>query len=172
MKNIKVNILDPKSVDKAIKELNKYKKEVEQKTIALAQRLASLGADIVRIKIVSLGAIDTGELLSSVDGFFDSSTNTGYIRVTSDHAAFVEFGTGVQGDPKYPNAEYLAKASWEYAIGENIFATGDGKIGWFYPTDDGGVRFTEGMMPRPFMYNTVVELERQYMQIAKEVFGK
>ncbi len=173
MKNIQVNILDPKSVEKAIKELNAYKKEVETKTVALAQRLTDLGAEIVRMKIVSMGAYSSGELLSGVDGYFSPSLNAGFIRVTSDHVAFVEFGTGVVGQQNpHQNGEYLSKASWGYATGSKIFTTQDGRVGWIYPTDDGGFRFTEGMKSRPFMYETALELERQYMQIAKEVFAK
>lgn len=173
MKNITVNIFDPKSIDKAIKQLNAYKKEVETKTRILAQRLTDLGADIVRIKIVEMGAYYSGELLSGVDGYFSPTLNAGFIRVTSDHVAFVEFGTGVVGQQNpHTNGEYLSKASWGYAIGSKIFTTKDGRVGWIYPTDDGGFRFTEGMKSRPFMYETALELERQYMQIAKEVFAK
>ena len=173
MKNIQVNILDPKSVDKAIKELNAYKKEVETKTKTLAQRLIDLGADIVRMKIVSMGAYYSGELLSGVDGYYSPALNAGFIRVTSDHVAFVEFGTGIVGQQNpHTNGEYLSKASWGYATGSKIFTTQDGRVGWIYPTDDGGFRFTEGMNSRPFMYETALELERQYAQIAKEVFAK
>ena len=173
MKNIKVNILDPKSIDKAIKELNKYKKEVENKTVALAQRLTDLGANLVRVKIVEMGAYATGELLSGVEGYFSPTLNAGFIRVTSDHVAFVEFGTGVVGQQHpHKNGEYLSLASWGYATGSKIFTTKDGRIGWIYPTDDGGFRFTEGMQSRPFMYETALELERQYAKVAKEVFGR
>ena len=173
MKNIQVNILDPKSVDKAIQEINKYKKEVENKTVVLAQRLTDLGANLVRVKIVEMGAYAIGELLSGVDGYFSPTLNAGFIRVTSDHAAFVEFGTGVVGQQNpHKNGEYLSLASWGYATGSKRFTTKDGRVGWVYPTDDGGFRFTEGMPSRPFMYETALELERQYMQIAKEVFGK
>lgn len=173
MKNITVNIFDPKSVEKAIKQLNTYKKEVETKTRELAQRLTDLGADIVRMKIVEMGAYYSGELLSGVEGYYSPALNTGFIRVTSDHVAFVEFGTGVVGQQNpHTNGEYLSKASWGYATGSKIFTTKDGRVGWIYPTDDGGFRFTEGMESRPFMYETALELERQYMQIAKEVFAK
>lgn len=173
MKNIQVNIFDPKSVEKAIKELNAYKKEVETKTRELAQRLTDLGADIVRMKIVEMGAYYSGDLLSGVEGYFSPTLNAGFIRVTSDHVAFVEFGTGVVGQQNpHTNGEYLSKASWGYATGSKIFTTKDGRVGWIYPTDDGGFRFTEGMESRPFMYETALELERQYMQIAKEVFAK
>jgi hypothetical protein len=173
VKNIQVNIFDPKSIDKAIKKLNAYKLEVETKTRELAQRLTDLGADIVRMKIVEMGAYYSGDLLSGVEGYYSPALNAGFIRVTSDHVAFVEFGTGVVGQQNpHTNGEYLSKASWGYATGSKIFTTKDGRVGWIYPTDDGGFRFTEGMESRPFMYETALELERQYMQIAKEVFAK
>jgi hypothetical protein len=157
----------------AIRRLNEYKKEVETKTTELAQRLTDLGVETARIKIVEMGAYYSGELLSGVSGYFSPTLNAGFVRVTSDHVAFVEFGTGVVGQQNpHTNGEYLSKASWGYATGSKIFTTKDGRVGWIYPTDDGGFRFTEGMESRPFMYETALELERQYMQIAKEVFAK
>ena len=172
MKTIQVTLsLD--GIEKAIKELNDYAKEVEQKTKLLVSNLTDLGADIARVKIVGLGAIDTGELLSSVSGYFDYLTNSGFVKVTNDHAAFVEFGTGVALDKKvHPNGEYLAKASWAYGSGETILTTKDGRIGWYYPLDDGSWRFTEGMESRPFMYETALELQREFPRIAQEVFSK
>jgi hypothetical protein len=156
----------------AIRRLEEYKKEVETKTMALAQKLTDLGAEIVRMKIVEMGAYYSGKLLSGVSGYFSPSLNAGFIRVTSDHVAFVEFGTGVVGQANpHRNAEYLAKASWGYVTGSKIFTTKDGKTGWIYPTDDGEFRFTEGMPSRPFMYETALELDRQFIQIAKEVFA-
>ena len=173
MRNIKVNVFDPKSVENAIKQLNAYRKEVETKTSELAQQLTFLGADIARIKIVELGAYYSGELLSGVGGYFSPMLNAGFITVTSDHVAFVEFGTGVKGQTSpHINGEYLSIASWGYVTGSKIFTTQDGRVGWIYPTDDGGFKFTEGMPSRPFMYETALELERQCMRVAKEVFAK
>lgn len=164
--------LDPKSVAKAIKELNQYKQNIENKVSLLMQRLTDLGAEIARIKIVSMGAYYSGELLSGVEGYFSPSLNIGFVRVTSDHVAFVEFGTGVVGQSNpYKNGEYLSKAAWQYATGPKIFTTQDGRVGWIYPTDDGGFRFTEGMESRPFMYETALEIQREFPRIVKEVFG-
>lgn len=171
MKTIVVR-LDPKSIADAINELNDYKKEVESKARLLVQRLTDLGAEIARIKIVELGAYYSGELLSGVDGYFSPLLNTGFVRVTSDHVAFVEFGTGVVGQANpHKNGEYLSKASWGYATGAKIFTTQDGRVGWIYPTDDGGFRFTEGMRSRPFMYETALQLQREFPRIAREVFS-
>lgn len=164
--------LDPKSIADAIKELEAYKKEIETKARLLVQKLTEFGAEIVRIKIVEMGAVYSGELLSGVSGYFSPSLNAGFVRVTSDHVAFVEFGTGVVGQANpHVNGEYLSKAAWQYATGAKIFTTKDGKVGWIYPTDDGGYRFTEGMQSRPFMYETALELQREFPRIVKEVFN-
>ena len=171
MRTIKVK-LSPQSVMGAIKEINEYKAEVERKSRVLVQRLTDYGANIARVKIISLDAVDTGELLSGVDGYYSPTLNVGFVRVTSDHVAFVEFGTGVKGqENQHENDEYLSKASWGYATGQKIFTTKDGRIGWIYPTDDGGFRFTQGMKSRPFMYETALELQREFSRIVKEVFG-
>lgn len=171
MRTIKVK-LSPQSVMGAIKEINEYKAEVERKSRVLVQRLVDYGAAIARVKIISLDAVDTGELLSGVDGYYSPTLNVGFVRVTSDHVAFVEFGTGVKGqENQHENDEYLSKASWGYATGQKIFTTKDGRIGWIYPTDDGGFRFTQGMKSRPFMYETALELQREFPRIVKEVFG-
>ncbi len=171
MKNINVK-LDPESVAKAIKELQEYQKGVENKTRILVQRLIDYGADIARVKIVSLGALATGDLLSGVDGYFSPLLNAGFVRVASDHVAFVEFGTGVVGqNSPHQNGEYLSRAAWGYATGTKIFTTKEGRVGWIYPTDDGTFRFTEGMKARPFMYQTALELQNKFAGIAKEVFS-
>ncbi len=171
MKTINVK-LDPQGVADAINEIRQYQKDVENKVRLLLQRLTDLGAEIARIKIVSMGAYYSGELLSGVDGYYSPTLNVGFVRVTSDHVAFVEFGTGVVGQNNpHKNGEYLAKAAWQYATGPKIFTTKDGKVGWIYPTKDGGFRFTEGMKARPFMYETALELQRNFPSIAKAVFS-
>ena len=170
MRIIKVT-LSPQGVADAIKEVMAYQKDVENKVRLLIQRLTDFGAEVARVKIVGMGAYATGDLLSGVDGYYSPTLNAGFVRVTSDHVAFVEFGTGVKGQGTYTNGEYLSKAAWQYAVGPKIFTTKDGKVGWIYPTDDGGFRFTEGMVGRPFMYETALELQKNFPSIVKAVFS-
>ena len=169
---IRIDLNKKGSLENAIKEIEAYKKRIQEKTSLLVQRLTDYGAEIVRIKIVSMGAYYSGELLSGVSGYYSPTLNAGFIKVTSDHAAFVEFGTGVKGQSSpHKNGEYLSKAAWSYASGAKIFTTKDGRVGWIYPTDDGGFRFTEGMESRPFMYETTLELQRDLQRITQEVFS-
>lgn len=169
---IKIDLNKKGDLEKGIKELEAYKKRVQERTSLLVQKLTDYGAEIVRIKIVNMGAYYSGELLSGVSGYFSPTLNVGFVKVTSDHVAFVEFGTGVKGQNNpHKNGEYLSLAAWNYASGAKIFTTQDGRVGWIYPTDDGGFRFTEGMESRPFMYETALELQRNFEQMAKEVFS-
>jgi hypothetical protein len=169
---IKVNLNKKGGIENAIKELEAYKKRIQEKTSLLVQKLTDYGAEIVRIKIVNMGAYYSGELLSGVSGYYSPILNAGFVKVTSDHVAFVEFGTGVVGQNNpHKNGEYLSKAAWNYASGAKIFTTQDGRVGWIYPTDDGGFRFTEGMESRPFMYETSLELQRDLQKITQEVFS-
>ena len=171
-KEIVIDLNEPNGLQKGINKLQTYKKRIQRKTSQLIQKLTDYGAEIVRIKIVNMGAYYSGELLSGVSGYFSPSLNAGFVRVTSDHVAFVEFGTGVKGQNNpHQNGEYLSKAAWSYASGSKIFTTQDGRVGWIYPTDDGGFRFTEGMASRPFMYETALELQGKFEKITKEVFS-
>ena len=97
MKQIEINLNDEGSLKKAIKDLEKYKRLLERRTQLLVKKLTDEGAKIARIKIVRLGAYYSGELLSGVDGYYSPALRAGFVRVTSDHVAFVEFGTGVVG---------------------------------------------------------------------------
>jgi hypothetical protein len=172
VKKITVDLNKENSIKNAIKELKQYKRDVENKTRLLVQRLTDEGAAIARVKIVNMGAYYSGELLSGVSGYYSPSLNAGFVKVASDHVAFVEFGTGIVGqNSPHKNGEYLSKAAWSDASGTKIFTTKDGRVGWIYPTDDGGFRFTEGMESRPFMYETALELQRKCEQMAKEVFS-
>ena len=173
MRNIQVNILDPKSIDKAIKELNAYKKEVEDKTVELVKRLITNGVAIARVKLVEYGAYYSGELYDSIDGYYNASTHTGFVRVTNDHAAFIEFGTGPQGSASpHPTIPMNYKS-------EGWFTKADGKpmdaiYGWKpYALKNGDiVYYTEGQTSKPFMYSTAKQLEQDYLRVAKEVFAK
>ena len=169
---IKIDLNKKGSLENGIKELEAYKNRIQEKTSLLVQKLTDYGAEIVRIKIVNMGAYYSGELLSGVSGYYSPILNAGFVKVTSDHVAFVEFGTGVKGQNNpHKNGEYLSKAAWSYASGAKIFTTQDGRVGWIYPTDDGGFRFTEGMESRPFMYETALELQRDLQKITQEVFS-
>lgn len=163
---IKVNPLDPDSIDDAIAEIEKYEKFVEQKSREFVELLTDLGVEIAKNKV----PVRTGQAQSSIVGYvYDGN---GIIKA-GGYCAYIEFGTGVRGlNSPHPSPEYLAVMQWAYNSGITIFTTKDGRTGWFYPVDDSRTqwRFTEGMPSRPFMFETALFLKQEAPRIAKEVF--
>ena len=153
-KRIKIR-LTGESIDQAIAEVNAYRDEIVRITRELGEELVADGINIAKMRITSYDAIETGALLGSVQGVFDASTGRGFIRVGTDHAAFVEYGTGIIGanpwrsDKPYSTAEPKPDG-WTYDVNNH------GDAGWVYGV--GHRRWTKGQPPRPFMWETFNEL--------------
>ena len=152
--------LSEESINAAIKELDKYKKELSKKANLLVQWLVEAGVEIAKQEVLTLGAFDSGELRDSLDGLMYTDGAHGIIFTDCGHAAFVEFGTGVVGagspHPTLP---------WQYDVNEH------GEKGWvYYDEKQGRFRWTKGMPSRPYMYLTARQLEERVVEIAKGVF--
>ncbi len=161
---IKVNPLDPDSIDEAIAEIERYETFVAEKAQELVRLLKELGVE----KAKELVPVDTGVAQASIIGYMDE--DKGIIQA-GGYCKYIEFGTGVRGlGSQHPSPEYLAIMQWAYNSGATIFTTKDGREGWYYPADDGSWRFTEGMPSRPFMFETAKYLKSEAARLAKEAF--
>ena len=172
-KKITINALSKSSIENAIKQLRAYQNDLTYKCQLLAEKLAENGVEIARVQIADLYAIFTSELLSSIHAEYKGSTKGGSIWSVvagTDHAMFVEFGTGIVGKQSPYPGELPDGVSWEYASGKTIRQLADGRYGWFYKDDDGQWWFTDGMPSRPFMYYTSIQLRDIVVKTAKEVF--
>ena len=159
-----------KDFAEAAKAVRKYQKDLLAKAKTLIKLLTNQCAVIARTIVVQMDAIDKGYLANSINAFYDPSSNIGFVRVDCDYAVFVEFGTGVRGvGSPYPG-DAMSKVAYHYGDGTCYVMLTDGRVGWFYPADDGTMKFTEGMPSRPFMFETGQMLHRQVAQMAKEVF--
>lgn len=168
--------LSLQSIRKLQSDLQKYSDNLAFKCRELAEKLAERGVEVARVQIADLDAIFTGELIQSLHTEYKDSSKYGaaFAVVTdSDHAAFCEFGTGSRGEDKpypYPLPEGV---SWDYNVGKTIsYNAKKGTYYWFYPGNDGLWHYTEGMPSRPFLYLTSLELQKEIVKTAKEVFGK
>lgn len=155
--------LSTKEINRAIRELEQYKKELNRKTSLLIEALTDRGVEIAKAQIRELGAVYTGELEESIMGYFNPTVQVGIIRAGAPYAIYVEFGTGVVG----AGSPHPAPAGWRYDVNNH------GEAGWWYFNDrDQKWHWTKGIESRPFMYNTVQILERESVRIAKEVFRR
>lgn len=151
------------------RDVEKYQNSIEYKARLLVQTLAEMGVEIARVRVSDLDAIFTGELIQSIHAEYKGSAHGGAIFCVvadSDHAVFVEFGTGIVG----ARNPYPGNLPMVYAQGKTIRQLADGRYGWFYKGDNGQWYFTEGMPSRPFMYQTSLELQKKVVSVAKQVF--
>ena len=150
---IRVELSDA-GLDAAIAELKEYQQKVEALGEKVAKRLSNDGAANAQELASFMNAVDTGELVGSIKG--EAEGNTGYVRATAGHAAYVEFGTGVVG-ARSPHPG----GSWVYDI------NGHGDDGWYY-YKNGSKHWTRGMPSRPYMWDTAEMMAQAVPNVVAE----
>lgn len=114
--------------------------------------------------------VDKGDLISGISHSVKVNKNSvvGKVVCKSDHAAFVEFGTGVVG-ASVPYPEEMATDKEGKAYVRNVPSQSkDATGGWHY-YKDGAWHYTHGMKPRPFMFNTAKYMENVAPKIARRI---
>ncbi len=168
--------LSVSGIEKLKRELINYRDNtLKQKAVLLAKTLAEQGVVIAKANVSTLDAIFTGDLLNSIhteNGGITRDTAIFYVVADSEHAIFVEFGTGQMGEEEPYPYPLPSGVDWQYKSGKTIFEVSPGQYGWFYPGNDGKWYFTQGMPSRPFMFNTSIELQELVVKTAKEIFRK
>ena len=166
--------LSKSGIDNLIKQLKDYKDNIlPNKIRQISERLANEGVLVAEVQIQKYNAVFTSELINSITskpGMQTKTRSVFYVVADSEHAVFVEFGTGKMGaEAPYPYP-MPPGFDWEYNVGQTIFEVSPGQYGWFYQRD-GQTYFTQGMPARPFMYETSLELHAKVVAIAKDVFS-
>ena len=170
-KTIKME-LSTSSIDKAIKELEKFKHDCLDKEKRMLEALANIGVREASVRFTTAMYDGINDVTVSLE-----KTDNGYAIVASGQAvAFIEFGTGVYHNTSepYPNS----RPDGIVGIGE--YGKGMGKRrAWFYKGEPGtngevqknGVVKTRGNPAAMPMWYASEEMKRSILQIAREVFG-
>lgn len=155
--------LDERSVAKAVQELNDFIRYLGNAMTILINTLAERGVEIAKANIMAFDkpAVDTGALQDSI---FSAMLNkeTAVVATGVMYALFVEYGTGIIGEFEHhpePN-------------GYGYDVNGHGVDGWVYHGTDGKFHHTLGMESRPFMYNTLRDLEIDAEKIGARVIAE
>ena len=164
--------LNTKDIDRAIREVEQYKKDLLEKEKRILEHLAVCGFHEASIRFTT--AIYDGINDVTVD---IKDTPKGYaIEARGKAVAFIEFGSGVYhntGEP-YPNPRP------EGVVGIGEYGQGKGKRrAWYYKGEPGsngelqknGVVKTRGNPAAMPMWYATEEMRRSILQIAREVFG-
>lgn len=174
MKTINVQLSEA-GIQQAIREIEKWSRDFQERVSKFTQRLADEGCKITSVKVDSV----PGEQRSSGDITVWADTSAdGYLTYKASyymegHAAiFIEFGAGVYyngplGSSRHPKAGDMngdvTIGSWSFGPNGKGLAGNDG---WFY-----GGKYTHGTPTYMPMYSGAQELAQKIQAIAKEVFN-
>ena len=157
--NIKIDVLDPASIDAAIEQLEQYQQDLKRKSNEIAKRLAGMGA--VKVSLDFSRAFYTGAKDISVNV---EARDNGYAVIASGETVlFVEFGAGIRYGGGHPEAGKWGMGPGTYPEGKGHW---DQPYGWWIP----GGEHTYGNPPSMTMYNTEKDLIREIERVAREVF--
>lgn len=166
--------LSQKGIDKAIKELNDYKKWLKDCTEKFLKALADEGAQIATAKFQRAVYDGTNDVKVSVE---NREENTVAVVAVGSAVLFIEFGTGVKYPDNHPEAGKNG-----FTCGGYGYHLGRLKNGWRYTGNPGsngevitsgehaGEVHTYGNPANMSMYQTVRELEEHFEEIARRCY--
>jgi len=178
---VEINPLSSKSVEAAIKKIERYQEDLQDKCYELISRLVDdVGLPVIKARVdKAKGDSDKDYNYIVVDDWDNPDPNVKAIelKVSGDQFIFIEFGAGIHfngpvGSSSSPVGEQLG-----YTIGSYSRRGGNGlSYGqydkWRY-IDSSGVEHesygTEGTAP---VYSAAQAMRNDIARIAGEVFGK
>lgn len=160
---IRVNPFDKKSIDDAIRLLEKYKKDFAEKEEKFLRRLAEIGVRVARSGFSTADYDGENDVVVSLE-----KTPNGYNVVASgETVGFIEFGTGIK-HPEWDNSgmEYTPPKHGTYGKGK-----GKNPNGWYFTMSPGARAIhTYGNPPAEAMKTARDMMIEQAIQIAREVW--
>lgn len=155
---MKIDAFSLNSVNAAIDKLINYRNRIDSTFKTEILELTKKGYDYM----ISIVREDTGNLKSSISWEYDEADNKGIIKVGSDYAVYVEFGTGIVGaNSPHPNAE-----NWKYDVNSH------GEKGWwYYDENQNRYRWTKGQTANAFVYQTAEYLKKEASEKIKVIIN-
>lgn len=161
--------LNTSSVSSAIRELERYQRQLEQKVRTFLERLAQIGVDSVNTTIGSIpaeqlqGATTVINPIQGSDGNFSIS-----YEFQGSQVAFIEFSAGIT----YGTSDYPLPSGAGMGMGTYNPEGGnwDNPEGWYYWNGTNRVH-TYGNPAYMPMYHSTQEIIQAVDRIAREVFS-
>lgn len=184
MKPIYVSLTRKGDIDKAIKELKRYKQTLYSKGEIFVRRLAEIGIPVIDSRIAKAEGDSNPNHYTHIELMSFEEYSEARLVVDGKDIAFFEFGAGVHfngsaGSSSRPStsgsmngADYSTTGGEELGYTIGSYGKGQGKNdSWFYKADNGDVirsYGTEATMP---LYHATLEILNSIEQIAKEVYS-
>lgn len=164
--------LDSDSVDKAIQELEAYKRRLDEKAEELRKRVAFLIATTAR-DIFSYAVADDllrdGAIIGGVSVNVENRDGMTLVIADGKDAIFMEFGAGVYHNGAVGSSPNPWGTGLGYTIGSYGLGNGAKEV-WGY-SDEAGFHLTHGTPASMPLYRSTMAVRQNIEQIAREVFS-
>lgn len=169
--------LSKSEIDRAIREVNEFKREFQRKVDLYRQRIAE---EIANQADLNFGSAIVDDVINGsprkpdVKVSFSDNGRIAVVVADGEDAVFCEFGAGVYHNGSVGSSPNPYGNDLGFTIGS--YGKGHGKQqAWGYYTDPDsktGLVITRGTPASMPMYNAAQEVMRNAIIIAKEVFGQ
>lgn len=165
--------LDPTSINAAIREVEKYKRDLLAKFETYRSKLAY---EIVNKAQLNFSGASVDDLVvggtrpAEVSVWVDDQGSITVIVAEGEDAVWCEFGAGVYHNTPAGSSPHPHGAELGFTIGS--YGKGRGRRrAWGYYDEDGTLRVTRGTEAVMPFYNAVQDVARIAIDMAREVFG-
>ena len=156
MKTITIE-LSKSSCQRALKEIEKYQREIKPKMMEVCKRLAEIGAAEAQAHLTLAQGNTDATIVAPVP------TDNGYkIVMSGADVYFVEFGTGDQVSAHFDTSVPVAWGTWSVENKQQLWNYGF----WWYGNER--ITGTPAYMP---MYYAGRKIREEIPRVVKEVFG-
>ena len=184
--NITLNPFDVKSIDNAIRMVERFSEETLNKIDALIHAMVVEGETVAMVLCLPAETGDTQMSITRESKVEGARTDAvGYI-IAGGAAIWLEFGTGVLYPDNYPgtkpsgivgHGEFGEKQTWSYYDDEGKKHTrrgqrkgSTGEAWTYYDQKQGRWRATHGLPARAFMWHTATYLRNHFPELARKVW--
>ncbi len=170
-RKIKFSLTEDSS-EKAIRELDQYKKEFSRKVEIFRQKVAERIADEAQSGFNGAVVDDIAQgnpRMADVKVRTDERGSLSVIIADGEDAVWVEFGAGVYHNGAAGSSPHPHGAELGFTIGSFDKGNGKRKVWGFY--EDGNLVLTHGTPAAMPMNRAVITVCNEIADVAKEVFG-
>jgi hypothetical protein len=163
--------LSEREIDKAIEELELYKKDIARKTKLLRERVADRIADLSHSGFSGAVVDDLlrgGQKTANVNVSIAHTDDSSVVLAIGEDAVWVEFGAGVYHNGSVGSSPHPKGSELGFTIGG--YGKGMGKRETWGYYEGGELRLTHGTPATMPMYNAVKTVCDEITEIAREVF--
>lgn len=165
--------LTESGIDKAIKELEEYKKDIKKKTALLQDRIAKRieeEADKGFASAVVDDLVRGGYQKPDVTVNYTTKGDISVVVAQGEDAVWVEFGAGVYHNGNLGSSPHPRGSELGMTIGG--YGQGKGKQkSWGFKDEEGTLHVTRGTPAQMPLERAVLSVLDELPQMAKEVFG-